>query len=88
MLFDWFCQWSQLMLRYQLTRDEGGMGQADMRKMVQYLAEKAPQPKVLNMQRLGAQRQKLSVRLTLTVSCFSKPLLVQGVLPGRANRLL
>ncbi|MBP8202403.1 MAG: DNA polymerase III subunit delta', partial [Pseudomonas sp.] len=38
LLFDWFCQWSQLLLRYQLTGDEAGLGQADMRKVVQYLA--------------------------------------------------
>ena len=48
LLFDWFCDWAQLMLRYQLTQDEEGLGQADMRKVVQYLAQKSRQAKVLD----------------------------------------
>ena len=42
LLFDWFCDWSSLILRYQLTQDESGLGLADMRKVVQYLAQKCP----------------------------------------------
>jgi len=30
-LFDWFCDWSSLILRYQLTQDEAGLGLTDMR---------------------------------------------------------
>ena len=84
LLFDWFCQWSQLMLRYQLTRDEDGLGQADMRKVVQYLAEKAPQPKVLNMQDwLLAQRQKVLGKANLNRVLLLEALLVQWAsLPG------
>jgi DNA polymerase-3 subunit delta' len=44
-LFDWFCDWSSLILRYQLTQDEAGLGLTDMRKVVQYLAQKSAQAK-------------------------------------------
>ncbi len=40
LLFDWFCDWSSLILRYQLTQDEEGLGLTDMRKVIQYLAQK------------------------------------------------
>ncbi len=33
LLFDWFCDWSSLILRYQLTQDEEGLGLPDMRKV-------------------------------------------------------
>ena len=59
-LFDWFCDWAQLILRHQLTRDEAGLGAVDMAKVVQYLAQKAPQSRVLALQDwLLAQRQKV-----------------------------
>ncbi len=45
LLFDWFCDWSSLILRYQLTQDEEGLGLPDMRKVVQYLAQKTAQDK-------------------------------------------
>ena len=84
LLFDWFCQWSQLLLRYQLTGDEAGLGQADMRKVVQYLAEKTPQAKVLNMQDwLLAQRQKVIGKANLNRVLLLEALLVQWAsLPG------
>jgi DNA polymerase III subunit delta' len=84
LLFDWFCDWSQLMLRYQLTRDEAGLGQADMRKVVQYLAEKAPQAKVLGIQDwLLAQRQKVIGKANLNRVLLLEALLVQWAsLPG------
>jgi DNA polymerase-3 subunit delta' len=84
LLFDWFCDWAQLILRYQLTRDEAGLGQADMRKVVQYLAEKTPQPKVLQMQDwLLAQRQKIMGKANLNRVLLLEALLVQWAsLPG------
>ena len=84
LLFDWFCDWAQLILRYQLTRDETGLGQADMRKVVQYLAEKTPQPKVLQMQDwLLAQRQKVMGKANLNRVLLLEALLVQWAsLPG------
>ncbi|WP_454255757.1 DNA polymerase III subunit delta' [Pseudomonas sp. Marseille-Q8238] len=78
MLFDWFCDWAQLMLRYQLTHDEEGLGMEDMRKVVQYLATKAPQPKVLAMQDwLLQQRQKVLGKANLNSVLLLEALLVQ-----------
>lgn len=78
MLFDWFCDWTQLMLRYQLTQDEDGLGMEDMRKVVQYLASKAPQPKVLAMQDwLLQQRQKVLGKANLNSVLLLEALLVQ-----------
>jgi DNA polymerase-3 subunit delta' len=84
LLFDWFCDWAQLMLRYQMTRDEAGLGQGDMRKVVQYLAEKTPQPKVLKVQDwLLAQRQKVIGKANLNRVLLLEALLVQWAsLPG------
>lgn len=84
LLFDWFYQWAQLMLRYQLTRDEDGLGPADMRKVVQYLADKTPQGKLLSMQDwLLAQRQKVLGKANLNRVLLLEALLVQWAsLPG------
>jgi DNA polymerase-3 subunit delta' len=78
LLFDWFCNWSQLILRYQLTLDEDGLGHADMRKVVQYLAQKTPQTKVLTMQDwLLTQRQKVIGKANLNRVLLLEALLVQ-----------
>jgi len=84
LLFDWFCDWSLLILRYQLARDEDGLGLADMRKVVQYLAEKSTQPKVLAMQDwLLLQRQKVLNKANLNRALLLEALLVQWAsLPG------
>ena len=84
MLFDWFCDWAQLMLRYQLSRDEEGLGAADMRKVVQYLADKTPQHKLLAMQDwLLQQRQKVLGKANLNGALLLEALLVQWAsLPG------
>ncbi|OEC61220.1 MULTISPECIES: DNA polymerase III subunit delta' [Pseudomonas] len=84
LLFDWFCDWAQLMLRYQLTQDEAGLGLADMRKVVQYLADKSSQAKVLAMQEwLLQQRQKVLGKANLNRVLLLEALLVQWAsLPG------
>lgn len=84
LLFDWFCNWAQLMLRYQLTQDEAGLGLADMRKVVQYLADKSSQAKVLAMQEwLLQQRQKVLGKANLNRVLLLEALLVQWAsLPG------
>jgi len=84
LLFDWFCDWAQLILRYQLTRDEEGLGLTDMRKVVQYLADKTPQPKVLALQDwLLVQRQKVLGKANLNRVLLLEALLVQWAsLPG------
>jgi DNA polymerase-3 subunit delta' len=78
LLFDWFCEWSHLILRYQLTQDEQGLGLADMRKVVQYLAQKSAQGKVLSMQEwVLAQRQKVMSKANLNRVLLLEALLVQ-----------
>jgi len=84
LLFDWFCDWSQLILRYQLTVDERGLGLADMARVVRYLAEKSAQSRVLAMQDwLLAQRQKVLAKANLNRALLLEALLVQWAsLPG------
>ena len=77
-MFDWFCDWSSLILRYQLTQDEAGLGLVDMRKVVQYLAQKSSQDKVLNIQDwILAQRQKVLSKANLNRVLLLEALLVQ-----------
>lgn len=84
LLFDWFCDWAHLILRYQLTQDELGLGPTDMAKVVQYLAQKAPQSKVLSIQEwLLQQRQKVLGKANLNRVLLLEALLVQWAsLPG------
>ncbi|AHF68611.1 MULTISPECIES: DNA polymerase III subunit delta' [Pseudomonas] len=86
LLFDWFCDWSHLILRYQLTEDEEGLGLSDMRKVVQYLAQKTPRTKVLEIQDwVLAQRQKVLSKANLNRVLLLEALLVQWAgLPGQA----
>ncbi len=78
LLFDWFCDWSNLVLRYQLTQDEQGLGLQDMRKVLQYLAQKSSQAKVLNIQDwILAQRQKVLSKANLNRVLLLEALLVQ-----------
>lgn len=78
LLFDWFCDWSGLILRYQLTEDEDGLGLTDMRKVVQYLAQKSNQGKVLTLQDwILAQRQKVLSKANLNRVLLLEALLVQ-----------
>ncbi|MET0948524.1 MAG: DNA polymerase III subunit delta' [Pseudomonas sp.] len=80
LLFDWFCDWSSLILRYQLTQDEAGLGLADMRKVIQYLAQKTGQDKVLGIQDwILAQRQKVMSKANLNRVLLLEALLVQWV---------
>ncbi|WP_263141872.1 DNA polymerase III subunit delta' [Pseudomonas alcaligenes] len=83
-LFDWFCDWSQAMLRYRLTGDQQVLGLADMRKVVQYLADKSGQAKILAIQDwLLAQRQKVLGKANLNRVLLLEALLVQWAsLPG------
>jgi len=85
LLFDWFCDWSNLVLRYQLTEDESGLGLADMRKVIQYLAQKSSRDKILNIQDwILAQRQKVLSKANLNRVLLLEALLVQWAgLPGR-----
>jgi DNA polymerase-3 subunit delta' len=84
LLFDWFCDWALSILRYQMTGDESGLGLADMRKVLQYLGDKAPRHKVLAIQDwLLAQRQKVLGKANLNRVLLLEALLVQWAsLPG------
>lgn len=84
LLFDWFCVWSQALLRYQLTKDEATLGMDDMRKVLQYLADKSTQSKVMVLQDwLSQQRQKVLGRANLNRALLLEALLVQWAsLPG------
>ena len=84
LLFDWFCDWSHLILRYQLTQDEGGLGLGDMRKVVQYLAQKSRQGRVLEVQAwILEQRQKVLAKANLNRVLLLEALLAHWVqLPG------
>ncbi|EPG1828600.1 TPA: DNA polymerase III subunit delta' [Pseudomonas aeruginosa] len=84
LLFDWFCDWTLGILRYQLTRDEEGLGLVDMRKVIQYLGDKSGQAKVLAMQDwLLQQRQKVLNKANLNRVLLLEALLVQWAsLPG------
>ncbi len=83
-LFDWFCDWSHLVLRYQLTQDEQGLGMADMRKVVQYLAQKSRQSTVLDLQVwVLEQRQKVLGKANLNRALLLEALLARWAqLPG------
>ncbi|MGE7991940.1 DNA polymerase III subunit delta' [Pseudomonas sp. NPDC089554] len=84
LLFDWFCDWSHLILRYQLTQDEEGLGLGDMRKVLQYLAQKSRQSKVLEVQAwVLEQRQKVLGKANLNRVLLLEALLAHWVqLPG------
>ena len=84
-LFDWFCDWSNLVLRYQLTQDEEGLGLPDMRKVVQYLAQKSPQGKVLAIQDwILEQRQRVLGKANLNRVLLLEALLASwAMLPGQ-----
>lgn len=78
LLFDWFCEWLLLLLRFQMTADESGLGAAQMAKVVRYLAERASLPAVLELQEwLLAERQKVLGKANLNRALLLEALLVR-----------
>lgn len=76
-LFDWFCDWSQRVLRFQLTQDESALGLSDMRKVLQYVAQKSPTGKVVAVQDwLLQHRQKVVSKANLNRVLLLETLLV------------
>lgn len=76
-LFDWFCDWAQRLLRYRLTQDEDGLGLSDMRKVLQYLAQKTTTGKVMAIQDWVLQhRQKVLSKANLNRVLLLETLLV------------
>ena len=84
LLFDWFCQWAHLILRYQMAGDTAELGAADMQKVIQYLAQKSTAAQVLALQDwLLAHRQKVLGKANLNRVLLLEALLVQWAsLPG------
>lgn len=85
LLFDWFCDWSHRMLRFQLTGDARGLGPADMAKVIEYLAGKVAQARLLAWQDwLLEQRQKVLGKANLNRALLLEALLAQWAeLPAR-----
>ncbi len=84
LLFDWFCEWAHLIVRYQMAGDEAELGAADMQKVLQYLAQKSSQQKVIALQDwLLEHRQKVLGKANLNRVLLLEALLVQwATLPG------
>lgn len=84
LLFDWLCEWAHLILRYQMAGDEAELGAADMQKVLQYLAQKSSQQKVIALQDwLLEHRQKVLGKANLNRVLLLEALLVQwATLPG------
>ncbi len=84
LLFDWFCEWSHLILRFQMAGDEAELGAADMQKVIQYLGQKTSSAKLLALQDwLLAHRQKVLGKANLNRVLLLEALLVQWAsLPG------
>ncbi|MNE48618.1 DNA polymerase III subunit delta' [compost metagenome] len=60
-----------------MTEDEEGLGLNDMRKVVQYLAQKSAQDKVLSLQDwILVQRQKVLAKANLNRALLLEALLV------------
>ena len=84
LLFDWFCQWAQLLLRYKMTEDDSQLGLPDMRVVLQHVAPRAPLALLLETQDwLLEHRQKVLRRAPLRADLLLEGLLVrwQALLP-------
>ena len=78
LLFDWFCDWTHRMLRFQMTADPHGLGLTDMAKVIEYLAGKVSQPRLLALQDwLLEQRHKVLGKANLNRALLLEALLVQ-----------
>jgi DNA polymerase-3 subunit delta' len=78
LLMDWFCDWSLLILRYQMTRDQAVTGMADMSKVIQYLGDKADSGQVISLQNwLLEQRQKVMGKANLNRVLLLEALLIR-----------
>ncbi len=84
LLFDWFCQWAQLILRYKMTEDDSELGLADMAVVLKHVAPRAPLALLLETQDwLLEHRQKVLRRVPLRADLLLEGLLVrwQALLP-------
>lgn len=77
-LFDWFFDWLHRMLRFQLSGDGRGLGPADMAKVIEYMAGKVPQSRLLALQEWVLEhRQKVLGKANLNRALLLEALLVQ-----------
>ena len=86
LLFDWFCQWAQLILRYKMTEDESQLGLSDMRVVLKHVAPRASLALLLETQDwLLEHRQKVLRRAPLRADLLLEGMLVrwQALLPSR-----
>ncbi|MDY0205940.1 MAG: DNA polymerase III subunit delta' [Pseudomonas sp.] len=84
LLFDWFCQWAQLILRYKITEDDSQLGLTDMAVVLKHVAPRAPLAQLLETQDwLLEHRQKVLRRVPLRADLLLEGLLVrwQALLP-------
>ncbi len=84
LLFDWFCQWAQLILRYKISEDESQLGLPDMGVVLKHVAPRAPLALLLETQDwLLEHRQKVLRRAPLRADLLLEGLLVrwQALLP-------
>ncbi|HEY6611455.1 MAG TPA: DNA polymerase III subunit delta' [Pseudomonas sp.] len=86
LLLDWFCEWLLLVLRFQMSGDEAGLGAPQMGKVIGYLAGRTPLPAVLELQDwLLAQRQKVLGKANLNRALLLEALLVRWASLPRAS---
>lgn len=86
LLLDWFCEWLLLVLRFQMSGDEAGLGAPQMSKVIGYLAGRSPLPAVLELQDwLLAQRQKVLGKANLNRALLLEALLVRWASLPRAS---
>ena len=86
LLFDWFCQWAQLILRYKMTEDDSQLGLSDMRVVLKHVAPRASLALLLETQDwLLEHRQKVLRRAPLRADLLLEGMLVrwQALLPSR-----
>ena len=84
LLLDWFCLWAQQLLRVQLAGADALEDDDSMARVIAYLAERTPLPRVLELQDwLLAERQKVLGKANLNRSLLLEALLVRWLnLPG------
>lgn len=78
LIFDWFCQWAQLLLRYKITEDDTELGLPDMSVVLKHVAPRAPLTALLETQDwLLEHRQKVLRRVPLRADLLLEGLLVR-----------
>lgn len=78
LLLEWFSQWNQAMLRFQLTQDQQHLGQEDMRVVLGHMAKFANAQDIFALQQwLLERRQKLLLRAPLQEQLILETLLAQ-----------